>query len=89
VPNITTCDVGDSQINGCIKNIFNAILPQLNNGIPEFNVGSIDPIVYPKIPLNTSGTFDIIGVLEKVRFNGLSIAKVVAVRSDLSVSIFI
>lgn len=59
-------------MNACIQDLFNTI-----------NLDAIDPAFVPRIAINTTGTFDMLGELSKVTIKGLASTKYVAAKSDL------
>ncbi|KAL0268923.1 UNVERIFIED_CONTAM: hypothetical protein PYX00_010700 [Menopon gallinae] len=45
------CSLNDPNLNGCVKDAANTLLPHIANGIPDFEIPALDPLYTPMFEL--------------------------------------
>ncbi|XP_014245420.1 circadian clock-controlled protein-like [Cimex lectularius] len=79
---IHVCKRNDPNLNQCIVNSVQALLPKLKKGIPELDVPALEPLHLPEIVISRGGNFKAIG--KNIIVRGASNFEIKNFKSDVN-----
>lgn len=83
---VKPCYANDSEINQCIKNMFNGFVPYLAKGLPDIGLEPLEPIIIPHVDIVAGESeFPVHGSFDNLVITGASNLTITNVTSHLNV----